>query len=678
MPNIIYKEIDQLSKKDTIAGTEKIVISDTEYITPDQILAQTGGTNWGSIGGSLDDQTDLMTALESKQDNIDRSYDGQSPDGLGYLVLDKDSSFASQVNDSHTIYEIRYDYDLGGGSVTIPAGCTLYFVGGSISNGTVVLDGTRLDGDVKMYCSMSGTIKNHTLYSSWNNDVPLSVSNAKALGCAIYVDKSATLTAPLSFFGMREVTIRATITNSSTNYIEIGYSSSTSLPCSVDIWNATYVKMTGGKELIATIRNCDTLVLEADSTVSGKGSIAYCTFHLGTIYNFSIIGHNNGWINENTFIKGRFITTFTIQGDTYPHNHNVFYNPTFEGNLTISLNKCAYNTFRDCRLEDNPTITFGSTAANNRFYRSWLENNNSLWRMFYGSKAVSGNGVYFDDSTFVKAFTIDRNSYINGRDLSKVSLCDDNLSVRHETSSTYARLKITPKTDFGVIMNSDNNGMSRMTVAFYDTTGANIEDTLTSYLNSLGNFTKETSTYTYYSLSRDDYYAYLQVSVDKINAYLKTTYGVDENDNPVKQLGYVSVGFLPSNVRKVFNFVDFRVVFPANAKDNAGASLALTFASPNNVSDSMPTIKSTISGTTVPYSLLDGEECLNTTSGILYRRTGSTISAITKSGFNGSYSSIADAPDMSHYPKYVLCEDEAEYNAIQEKDSGTLYLIPES
>lgn len=32
---------------------------------------------------------------------------------------------------------------------------------------------------------------------------------------------------------------------------------------------------------------------------------------------------------------------------------------------------------------------------------------------------------------------------------------------------------------------------------------------------------------------------------------------------------------------------------------------------------------------------------------------------------------------LTSYPKYVLCADEAAYNAIQNKDSGTLYLIPE-
>ena len=35
--SVTYKDIDQLSQKSTVAGTEKIPVSDTKYITPAQI-----------------------------------------------------------------------------------------------------------------------------------------------------------------------------------------------------------------------------------------------------------------------------------------------------------------------------------------------------------------------------------------------------------------------------------------------------------------------------------------------------------------------------------------------------------------------------------------------------------------------------------------------------------------
>ena len=35
--SVTYKDIDQLSQKSTVAGTEKIPVSDTQYLTPAQI-----------------------------------------------------------------------------------------------------------------------------------------------------------------------------------------------------------------------------------------------------------------------------------------------------------------------------------------------------------------------------------------------------------------------------------------------------------------------------------------------------------------------------------------------------------------------------------------------------------------------------------------------------------------
>lgn len=35
---VTYKDIDQLTQKSAVAGTEKLPVSDTEYITPAQII----------------------------------------------------------------------------------------------------------------------------------------------------------------------------------------------------------------------------------------------------------------------------------------------------------------------------------------------------------------------------------------------------------------------------------------------------------------------------------------------------------------------------------------------------------------------------------------------------------------------------------------------------------------
>ena len=57
--------------------------------------------------------------------------------GKGYKILRRGVDLQSQFNQENTIYEIRYDFDLGGVTLNIPAGCTLKFEGGKLHNGNL-------------------------------------------------------------------------------------------------------------------------------------------------------------------------------------------------------------------------------------------------------------------------------------------------------------------------------------------------------------------------------------------------------------------------------------------------------------------------------------------------------------------------------------------------------------
>ena len=54
------------------------------------------------------------------------------------VVLSNRMSFAQQVKDPNTIYEIKYDFDLKGQSVNLPESAILYINGGSLKNGLIV------------------------------------------------------------------------------------------------------------------------------------------------------------------------------------------------------------------------------------------------------------------------------------------------------------------------------------------------------------------------------------------------------------------------------------------------------------------------------------------------------------------------------------------------------------
>ena len=95
-------------------------------------------TDSGSVyDGPYGNGEDIDTNEAGQLQFANRPYNSLSPDGMGYKILRKDATFAAQVTDENTIYEIRYDFDLNAGSVTIPAGCVLRFNGGRIDNGEI-------------------------------------------------------------------------------------------------------------------------------------------------------------------------------------------------------------------------------------------------------------------------------------------------------------------------------------------------------------------------------------------------------------------------------------------------------------------------------------------------------------------------------------------------------------
>ena len=75
----------------------------------------------------------------------DRIYNNQNPNGLGHIIVRQDIPFGSQITQTNTIYEIRYNFDLSGQIVTIPTGCTLKFTGGKLRHGTIVGNSTKIE-----------------------------------------------------------------------------------------------------------------------------------------------------------------------------------------------------------------------------------------------------------------------------------------------------------------------------------------------------------------------------------------------------------------------------------------------------------------------------------------------------------------------------------------------------
>lgn len=74
------------------------------------------------------------------------------------VVLDGGKGIAGQMTKENTVYVIRDAFDLKGATLTIPQRSVLLFDGGSIENGTVVFADTELAGYPQIRCTLQGSV----------------------------------------------------------------------------------------------------------------------------------------------------------------------------------------------------------------------------------------------------------------------------------------------------------------------------------------------------------------------------------------------------------------------------------------------------------------------------------------------------------------------------------------
>ena len=98
-------------------------------------------------------------------------------------ILRGNMDFASQVTEPNRKYVIKYDFDLGGATITVPEKCMIQFEGGSLSNGKLKISDTSftgtekqvfkditIDGVVDLPVEAFGVIPNNSAYAHINSD----------------------------------------------------------------------------------------------------------------------------------------------------------------------------------------------------------------------------------------------------------------------------------------------------------------------------------------------------------------------------------------------------------------------------------------------------------------------------------------------------------------------------
>ena len=108
-------------------------------------------------------------------------------------------------------------------------------------------------------------------------------------------------------------------------------------------------------------------------------SSAYSNFYLKYVdtleltNNAATTGSVVQWINENQFYLTR-ITTLLVNG-TYSHNHNNFWNGSFENSAVITFSTGRSNFVYNTRFENIATVTFDSSASDCVVTTSWTSSN---------------------------------------------------------------------------------------------------------------------------------------------------------------------------------------------------------------------------------------------------------------------------------------------------------------
>ena len=125
--------------------------------------------------------TDYKVTVANSIVTLTRKYSGSvSPTtfemyNTGVRVIVEDSTTIDErniitqedINKVDTIYEIRYDFDLDGKTITIPKNCVLYFTSGKFYNGSISMDNTivsTLYEDILSEINISGNYYNIQKY----------------------------------------------------------------------------------------------------------------------------------------------------------------------------------------------------------------------------------------------------------------------------------------------------------------------------------------------------------------------------------------------------------------------------------------------------------------------------------------------------------------------------------
>lgn len=128
-----------------VGNLSRLITSEKDDLV--KAINETYAHSGGGGGGEDPRVSQLIQDVEDIEERVGDRVATSS--NMGYVVLDKNKTFAEQVTKTNTIYEIRYEFEVGGTEadpVVIPENCVLKFEGGRLGNGIVSSNKLRIEG----------------------------------------------------------------------------------------------------------------------------------------------------------------------------------------------------------------------------------------------------------------------------------------------------------------------------------------------------------------------------------------------------------------------------------------------------------------------------------------------------------------------------------------------------
>lgn len=298
------------------------------------------------------DNEDIQSVGEVGKEVIqfaDKSYDEASFSGIGRVYLRKKMVNGVNVLDSsqiksdkqNTRFIVQYDYDLNGATLNVPAGCTIDLNGGSISNGTLALNNTRIVGQGEIRCNITGNVKgaiNIEHFGARSNDKTFDngsvINRVASISGDLYLPEGKYyFSTPIVIGKSRNVKFEGSLyylggTKTTALTINGGYSNLISINKVANDENSKVSYENAGEDTymigvdIQDCNNCTIYVKDVSSfnenlRIGGIGTLG-CSYNLirfDRLYNgnvgLRVFQDNGGWTNENIFLGGRVAVSST-------------------------------------------------------------------------------------------------------------------------------------------------------------------------------------------------------------------------------------------------------------------------------------------------------------------------------------------------------------------------------